>query len=71
MDVYIQNSICSHYSTSTITFTEDNFFFNSQNNEKGVQVLESHGSNKLKASRKYIKICNPESKLRQVSAFQN
>ena len=48
-----------------------NFFFNSQNNEKGVQVLESHGSNKLKASRKYIKICNPESKLRQVSAFQN
>ena len=50
--VYFQNSICSHYSMNTITFADDHIFVNSQNNEKVVQVLESHGSNQLMASRK-------------------
>ena len=37
---------------NTITFADDNIFVNSKNNEKVVQVLESHGLNQLMASRK-------------------
>ena len=37
---------------NAITFADDHIFVNSQNNEKVVQVLESHWSNQLMASRK-------------------